>query len=98
MEDNYCGDAGGGFLSFDLVLSTVCEMNSLQDLTWGTEKTEQLVFALDIGTTSSEFGEPARVSQTHSGQRRCLLLSPNPWEKSGDHYRPPMEGAGGAVW
>lgn len=73
-------------------------MNSLQDLTWGADKTEQLVFALDIGTTSSEFGEHARVSKTHSGQRRCHLLSPSPWEKGGNHYRPPMEGAGGALW
>jgi len=35
-------------------------MKSLQDLTWGTEKKEQLVFALDIGTTSSEFAGPAQ--------------------------------------
>ena len=73
-------------------------MKSLQDLNWGTEKTEQLVFALDIGTTSSEFGGLAQISQTHSGQRRSLLLSSSPWEKGRNHYRPPMEGAGGAVW
>ena len=72
-------------------------MNSPQDLTWGAKKTEQLVFALDIGTTSSEFGELTRVSKTHSGQRRCLLLSPSAWEKGGNHYCPPMEGAGRAV-
>lgn len=64
VEDSHCGDAGGGSLSFDLVFSPICEMNSLQDLIWGAEKTEQLVFALDIGTTSSEFGELARASKT----------------------------------
>jgi hypothetical protein len=35
-------------------LPQFCGMKSLQDLTWGVEKNEQLVFALDIGTTSSE--------------------------------------------
>lgn len=48
---------GHRWLSVHLVSSTVCKMNNPQDLTWGTEKKEQLVFALDIGTTSSEFGE-----------------------------------------
>ena len=73
-------------------------MNSPQDLTWGAEKTEQLIFALDIGATSSEFGEHRpRVSKTHSGQRRCPLLSPSPWEKGRNHDCPRMEGAG-AVW
>jgi len=55
------GGGGGGGFSFDFDFSTFCEMKSLQDLTWGAEKTEQLVFTLDIGTTSSEFGELAQI-------------------------------------
>ena len=47
-------------------------MNSLQGLTWGAEMTEQLVFALDIGTTSSECGKLARVSKTHSYWLKAL--------------------------
>lgn len=38
-------------------------MNSPQDLIWGADKTEQLVFALDIGTTSSKSGELARFQR-----------------------------------
>lgn len=55
-----------------LVSSTVHEMNSSQDLTWGTENKEQLVFALDIGTTSSEFGELALVSNKDSFLPKAL--------------------------
>ena len=40
-------------------------MESPPDLTWGADKKEQLVFALDIGTTSSEFGGLALVSEPH---------------------------------